>query len=443
MVILKIQRGNIGAAQKFYQRLLEMRERMKENTLGRAMLENRIHCAALCLPAEPNSNLLLSLAILSNERSGSGFSPARLSATGKMPSVLRGAKDWSGFARHYSAAASIVRPTLDAFLEDGGAGVCEAGIAELFYEKNDLNEASLQAAAALSSQNPEIAFAALSLMARIGAVDTAAKPPADILAHIGQMLESKKAFWLVPNYRALCARFDILRGNADKIREWVDGCGLDDLGGYPLRDCYELLTLAKAYIALGEHRNAATLLEGLTLAMQKEGRTLDTIECLINGAIVCDMMGNGERAVQKLEQALASGREYGYIRVFADCGRRLFHLMARYVREQPPNGGRLGERYIQRITEAAGIFSTLYPALYSVPGESGAKEDEGEGGELTQGEIHVLQLLGEGKPNKDIAAELYLQPSTIKYHLQNIFLKLGASNRTQAVKRAREKGILE
>jgi ATP/maltotriose-dependent transcriptional regulator MalT len=234
----------------------------------------------------------------------------------------------------------------------------------------------------------------------------------------------------------------MLNGDKERIRAWVDGCGLNDLDGFPLRDSYALLTLAKGYIALGELRNAATLLEGLTLAMQTQQRTLDTIECLANSAIVCERMSNTERASAKLEQALLLGQEYGYIRVFADLGKPLFHLITRYLREERPNG-RLDESYLRKVTEAASIFSTLHPALYAAPSSSsGGDNGDGEGNELTPSEILVLQLLEEGKSNRDIAAALHIQQTTVKFHLQNIFEKMSAANRTEAVKKAREKKLL-
>ena len=71
----------------------------------------------------------------------------------------------------------------------------------------------MQAAVAIGAENPEIAFAALAMLARLGAVDPSARPPVEILAHLGDLLEKKDAHWLLPNYKALCTRFDILLGD--------------------------------------------------------------------------------------------------------------------------------------------------------------------------------------------------------------------------------------
>jgi ATP/maltotriose-dependent transcriptional regulator MalT len=52
---------------------------------------------------------------------------------------------------------------------------------------------------------------------------------------------------------------------------------------------------------------------------------------------------------------------------------------------------------------------------------------------LTRREHAVLQLVQAGLSNRQIAAEFSLSENTIKFHLKNIFGKLGASRRTQAV----------
>ena len=61
---------------------------------------------------------------------------------------------------------------------------------------------------------------------------------------------------------------------------------------------------------------------------------------------------------------------------------------------------------------------------------------------LTRTEIRVLALLGKGKSNKEIASELSCSVKTIKNHLNSVFQKLGVSNRTEAVVKAIEQGLI-
>jgi DNA-binding NarL/FixJ family response regulator len=61
---------------------------------------------------------------------------------------------------------------------------------------------------------------------------------------------------------------------------------------------------------------------------------------------------------------------------------------------------------------------------------------------LTGREHEVLQLLAEGKANKEIAAALVISERTVKFHVSSILSKLGAGNRTEAVRVAVQRGIV-
>jgi DNA-binding NarL/FixJ family response regulator len=69
--------------------------------------------------------------------------------------------------------------------------------------------------------------------------------------------------------------------------------------------------------------------------------------------------------------------------------------------------------------------------------------DEPPGPEgLTPREIQVLELVAEGLPNKAIAARLAISDQTVKFHVSSIYGKLGAANRTDAVRRAVRSGLI-
>lgn len=61
---------------------------------------------------------------------------------------------------------------------------------------------------------------------------------------------------------------------------------------------------------------------------------------------------------------------------------------------------------------------------------------------LTAREVQVLELMAEGLPNKAIATRLGISDQTVKYHVAAISGKLGASNRTDAVRRAVRQGLI-
>jgi DNA-binding NarL/FixJ family response regulator len=61
---------------------------------------------------------------------------------------------------------------------------------------------------------------------------------------------------------------------------------------------------------------------------------------------------------------------------------------------------------------------------------------------LTARELEVLELMGQGLPNKQIARALQISEHTVKFHISAIFAKLGAASRTDAVGRAARQGLI-
>ena len=61
---------------------------------------------------------------------------------------------------------------------------------------------------------------------------------------------------------------------------------------------------------------------------------------------------------------------------------------------------------------------------------------------LTERELDVVELLAQGLPNKAIAARLGISDQTVKFHVASIYGKLGATNRTDAARRALKAGVI-
>jgi DNA-binding NarL/FixJ family response regulator len=77
------------------------------------------------------------------------------------------------------------------------------------------------------------------------------------------------------------------------------------------------------------------------------------------------------------------------------------------------------------------------------PASALAQPDTQAGPHLTPKEREVLQAVASGKRNREIAQQLHLSVNTVEFHLRNIFIKLGATSRADAVARARRHGWLD
>jgi DNA-binding NarL/FixJ family response regulator len=79
-------------------------------------------------------------------------------------------------------------------------------------------------------------------------------------------------------------------------------------------------------------------------------------------------------------------------------------------------------------------------ALVVAPDRSEPVEPSAE--PLTRRELDVLASMADGLPNKAIASRLGISDQTVKFHVASIIGKLGAANRTQAVRIALRRGLL-
>ena len=114
----------------------------------------------------------------------------------------------------------------------------------------------------------------------------------------------------------------------------------------------------------------------------------------------------------------------------------------------------LGEKYIPVDTATGGLMPSYYgPAPMNTREQTRRlpfRVDPElpspaipQGPHLTAREREVLSALCRGKTNKDIARDLELQPVTVKLHVRGVCRKLGVTNRTQAVVKAFELGVVK
>lgn len=93
-------------------------------------------------------------------------------------------------------------------------------------------------------------------------------------------------------------------------------------------------------------------------------------------------------------------------------------------------------------TVAEARRSSVVADAIVMPAREAASNDASSPEALTPREIQVLELVAEGLPNKAIAERLGISDQTVKFHIASITGKLGAANRTDAVRRAVRRGLI-
>ena len=234
---------------------------------------------------------------------------------------------------------------------------------------------------------------------------------------------------------ALKARIWIAQGRFTETLQWARerGLSIDDAPSYLYE--FEQVTLARALIAqhrkerrVGSISDALGLLERLLLAAEAGRRKGSVIEILVLQALAHKGRGSLVMAHMALRRALRLAEPEGFVRLFVDEGPPMAHLL-----HEADDRGTV-QRYIQRLLTA---FRLAAPARTGQPDAQSASVQI-----LSEREREVLHQIAEGLTNRQIADRLYLSVYTVKAHARNIYEKLEAKNRTQAVARARELGVL-
>jgi DNA-binding NarL/FixJ family response regulator len=74
-------------------------------------------------------------------------------------------------------------------------------------------------------------------------------------------------------------------------------------------------------------------------------------------------------------------------------------------------------------------------------GETPRQRDPSTLDQLTPQELQIVRFVGEGATNREVAAQLFLSPRTIDYHLRQIFTKLGIASRVELVRLRVDEGV--
>jgi LuxR family maltose regulon positive regulatory protein len=166
------------------------------------------------------------------------------------------------------------------------------------------------------------------------------------------------------------------------------------------------------------------------------------IELYILRSLALVQQGDTRGAEADLERALALAEPEGYVRIFLDEGQPMQLLLAQWLAQAGASPLREYARHLlsQFDTKARAVMPPQKTASLTAEPLSGPSQPLIE--PLSPRELEVLHLIAQGRTNKEIAGQLVVAPGTVKAHTSHIYRKLDVTNRTEAVARARQLGLL-
>lgn len=226
------------------------------------------------------------------------------------------------------------------------------------------------------------------------------------------------------------ARVHIARGDLAAAERWANEAALDLGGALDFQHELVHVTHVRLLLAQGKATRAHELLERLLKPAERAGSLSSVVENLILQALALQARGEEARARERLDLALQRAAPKGFVRLFLNEGPAVARLLYALAAAGPATAYCLD---VLRAVPEAGEGATRAAGRHAEPRFE----------PLTKREREVLALIAEGLTNGKIAQRLHVSVHTVKAHTYNIYGKLGAGNRTEAVAKARQFGVLE
>jgi ATP/maltotriose-dependent transcriptional regulator MalT len=220
---------------------------------------------------------------------------------------------------------------------------------------------------------------------------------------------------------------------ADAQRFHQQGLSVFEELGMPWGIARSNFNLGKVALSLNQYKEAKNYYRQSLKYISEIGQTWETIQILLGIATVQEWLGKKVQAVELL--TLISQHPATSKTIWEQTSRRLTTLEADFPPEVYAAARERGkalklEAVIADFLDEVKV-SNPRPAANQLPPDS-----------LSERELEVLRLIADGLSNAEIAQKLFLSVGTVKVHTHNIFGKLGANSRTQAVVQAQKRSLL-
>ncbi|UZE97822.1 LuxR C-terminal-related transcriptional regulator [Alkalimarinus alittae] len=237
-----------------------------------------------------------------------------------------------------------------------------------------------------------------------------------------------------PSLDALRTRCYLALGENIKAEHWVKTVEKAAVSISQVNKEQQDITVARVLISQAHYQKAITKLTAVCEEATKDHHIKHLIELWILQAIAYSKLNNIEQSRDAITEAMILASKEGIIKAFCDEGSLVRDLVIL------GNSVSIPDSYKNELNAALNISTQdkEVKLVETLPTKTTATLQE----PLSQREQEVLTLINEGLANKVIASQLFLAPATVKAHIRNIYGKIGAKSRTEALAKAREYGLL-
>lgn len=282
----------------------------------------------------------------------------------------------------------------------------------------------------------EQCFVGDGMLAWLHIITGKVKEAEELLTRFKGKAQQENAERILPNIDTFLVRCALYDADKAAIAKWLAQAPDEELI-FSIYDRFHYITKVRVYLQNGRNEQAYHLLLKCAYYAKVMQRTYIDIEVKLLLAITQYRMGE-KKWDETLGEALTKAEEYHFVRIITREGAAIRPLLQATSWkpsevEKDLAQTRKNKQFWAKVQDETEKMARFYPAYLKV----GVEEVT-----LSDTMLRILKLQADGMSKEKIAAELNMTTANVKYHTQQIYKRLGVSNKAGAVMEAGKRGLI-
>lgn len=442
LCMLQSMSFNIEESERWYEKIKKSLEGTKNNN-ERRRIRSKLAYLDVALPHRGSKGLIKILRDIFMLVSSKSIKLGEFSITSNLPSQMNGGKDFCEWSIKDRELAASMGKIVSFVLGDHGKALVDLALAESFFEKGGSSMEIVKRAdrgqiKAQSTGKIEQEFVAVNIISLLHLINGNRDESVILMKKFYEKVAVSGRQTLEKNVVAAMVRIELYEGYTKLVSEWMEAQAPDEREDFYTMDRYRYLIKVRVYIMQKRYEKAVSLLNKILYYADVMKRNYIEIEAKILMSIVRYRMGD-DTYKEVFSQAYEKAKRYRFVRIFSLEGAALIKILSEFATEYKKTLNKEDEKakaeikYINSVKRETDKISKLYPSYL---------KNGNDDFDFTEKTKNVLRLLGEGLSARMIAESLGMSNDTVKYHIKQIYKKLGVKDKVSAVMEAKKRNLI-